>query len=110
MQRVLLSYTKYFNTKYEKTGHVFQGTYKANHIATEQQLTYLSAYIHRNPRELLNWRNKEHSYPWSSFRDYNSNRWGKTLSPEIVLDTFETFNDYKDFVKKSGAKEKFVSL
>src|SRR3989344_3364904 len=59
MQRVLTAYAKYFNTKYKHSGHVFQGTYKVNHVEDNDQLLYLSAYIHKNPQNYT-------SYPWSS--------------------------------------------
>ena len=55
MQRVLTSYSKYYNTKYEKSGHVFQGPYQVVHIADDPQLLHLSAYIHRNCREIPKW-------------------------------------------------------
>src|SRR3989344_4890227 len=64
------AYAKYFNTKYERVGHLFQGSYKSVHVGDNDQLLYLSAYIHRNPRELKDWKGKEFDYPWSSFQDY----------------------------------------
>jgi putative transposase len=106
MHRVSNAYGKYFNTKYDKTGHVFQGTYKAINITDDNYLSYLSAYIHRNPREIKKWRNKEHLYPWSSFGDYKENRWGILLKPEIILERYKDFEEYKQFVLESGAKEK----
>ena len=105
MQRVLNSYTKYFNTRHEQSGHLFQGPYRAVHIKDEGQLFYLSAYIHRNPRELPQWKNKEHHYPWSSYQDYiGTNRWGKLLAHELITEQFLN-NEYREFVEESGAKE-----
>ncbi len=105
MQRILNSYTKYFNTKYEKIGHLFQGPYKAVHISDNEQLLYLSTYIHRNPREIKEWKNKEEYYPWSSYQDYiNKNRWGELLKRDIVLSQFFNENSYIDYVKTSPAK------
>ena len=52
MQRILNAYTKYFNAKYKKTGHLFQGPFKAVHTESNEQLLHLSAYIHRNPERL----------------------------------------------------------
>src|SRR3989344_4244767 len=66
MQRVLTAYAKYANTKYKKVGHVFQGPYRIVHVEDNEQLIYLSAYVHRNPRDLEAWRGKEHQYRWSS--------------------------------------------
>ena len=47
-------YVMYFNKKYNRVGPLFQGVYKAVSIETDEQLLYLSAYIHRNPLELSN--------------------------------------------------------
>jgi putative transposase len=107
MQRVELAYTKYFNTKYEATGHVFQGRYKSVHVKDNRQLLYLSSYIHRNPHELKAWRGKEAEYPWSSLYDYvTANRWGGLLAQEIILDQFDGSknSNYADFVRSSTAK------
>ncbi|MBI3305989.1 transposase [Candidatus Nomurabacteria bacterium] len=105
MQRVLNSYTKYYNTKYNKSGHLFQGPYKAVHVKNNNQLLYLSAYIHRNPRELKEWQNKESSYPWSSYQDFvNKNRFEGLLVLDIISEQFENHKEYDDFVKTSPAK------
>jgi len=100
------SYGKYFNTKYQKVGHLFQGPFKAVHVEDNRQLLYLSAYIHRNPRELQDWNNKEISFPWSSYQDYaEKNRWGNLLKSEVILSQFSDKTEYKNFVETSGAKE-----
>ena len=105
MHRVQVSYSKYFNIKHENTGHHFQGQYKAVHVTDNDQLLYLSTYIHRNPREINSWRNREHSYPWSSFQDYlSSNRWGDLIKPDIILGQFKSPSEYKIFVGRSMAK------
>jgi putative transposase len=105
MQRVLNSYTKYFNAKYGKSGHLFQGPYGAVHIKNNEQLLYLSAYIHRNPRELKEWHNKEHQYMWSSYRDYiNVNRWEPLLKTDLIISQFRNNKEYIRFVETSGAK------
>lgn len=106
MQRILNSYTKYFNTKYEKVGHLFQGPYKAVYIKNNEQLLYLSTYIHRNQREIEEWKGKEDLYPWSSYQDYvNKNRWGNLLKSESILSQFPNKNEYLNFVKTSPAKD-----
>lgn len=105
MQRILISYTKYFNIKHEKVGHLFQGPYKIVHIENNEQLLYLSTYIHRNPREIKGWTNKEGDYPWSSYQDYvKENRWGKLLENNVILNQFSSKSEYHKFVKTSSAK------
>ena len=105
MQRILTAYTKYFNTKYGRSGHLFQGPFQIVHIKNNEQLLHLSAYIHRNPRELKQWKEKEHQYPWSSYQDYiKENRWNNILKPQIILEQFSNKREYKDFIKTSGTK------
>lgn len=107
MQRVQGAYTMYFNTKYKHSGHVFEGRFKMVHVESNRQLLYLSAYIHRNPRELAAWRGKEFEYPWSSLQDLTeASRWGGLLNADIIADQFETTknSNYADFVKTCTAK------
>jgi len=106
MHRVLLAYSKYFNLKYKRTGHLFESRFKAVHVTDNTQLLHLSAYIHKNPKEIKEWRGREYQYPWSSLSDYiGTNRWGNLLKPNIVLDQFPTENEYRKFVETSKAKE-----
>lgn len=107
-QRLGTAYTKYFNAKYGSSGHVFENRYKCKHVPTNEYLVHLSAYIHRNPRELSGWKGREDEYPWSSYRDYvKENRWGGLLAQEIILDQFEGTprSNYAGFVRSSPAKE-----
>lgn len=46
------SYTKYFNAKYARKGHLFRERYKAALVEKETHLLRLSAYIHLNPPRL----------------------------------------------------------
>lgn len=107
LQRVMVSYTMFCNTKYDGSGHVFQGRFNAKHIPDNEYLMHLSAYIHRNPRELKTWKGREAEYPWSSYQDYvKENRWGGLLAQEIILDQFAGTKEsnYADFIKTSPAK------
>ncbi|MEK7209554.1 MAG: transposase [Patescibacteria group bacterium] len=105
MQRIQNSYTKYFNTKYKKTGHLLQGPFQAVHIKSNNQLLHLSAYIHRNAREIPYWKGKEGGFPWSSYQDYiMTNRWSKLLENKVIMDQFINPNDYKKFTDKSSTK------
>jgi len=109
LQRVQEGYTKYFNTKYKTSGHLFQGPFRAVHIESNEHMLYASAYAHRNPRELPEWKDKEHLYPWSSYQDYvGTNRWGGLLEQEVIMSQFQNAPSlpasYKSFVESSGAK------
>jgi putative transposase len=111
MHRILTAYSKYFNAKYHKKGHVFEGPFKAVHTKNNIQLLHLSAYIHKNPKEIRGWENTYEKYPYSSYQDYiGLNRWGNFLSTEIVLKQFKDQAKYRDFVTTSTAKENLNNL
>lgn len=90
------SYTKYFNTKYQRVGPLFQGLFKALRVESDEQLIHLSRYIHLNPvtgfvvkpQELKN-------YKWSSYPNYL-----KDVKEEHkeVLNFFKLPKDYEKFV------------
>ncbi|MEK7090604.1 MAG: transposase [Patescibacteria group bacterium] len=111
LQRIEIAYTKYFNIKRDRSGYLLQGPFQSVHVNTNEQLLYLSAYIHRNPRELKVWANKELHYPWSSYQDtLVKNRWGQLLKHEIISAQFSGPKEYRNFVETSGAKEIFQGL
>jgi len=106
LQRIQNSYGKYFNTRYGKSGHVFQGVFRSVHIESNEQLLHTSAYIHKNPKEMAHTKLSLEEYPWSSYRDYvEKNRWGKLLEQTLILDQFKTKEEYRTFVRTSNAKE-----
>jgi putative transposase len=97
LHRIGTAYSMYFNKKYNQSGHVFQGKYKAKIIEDDNSLTRVSTYIHQNPWELK----LTHNYSWSSLQDYQENRWGALLQPSLVINRFESFRDYVDEVERT---------
>jgi len=74
MRGLNLSYTLYFNYKYDKVGHLWQDRFKSRLIQKDNYLLDCMAYIENNPlRASLTLEIKE--YPWSSygFRIANNN-------------------------------------
>jgi hypothetical protein len=49
MQNLALRYTSGINRKYRRTGHLFQGRYKAILLDADSYLLELVRYIHLNP-------------------------------------------------------------
>ncbi len=93
MRAVGGTYTKYFNTKYERVGHLFQGVYKASVISNDAYLLHISRYIHRNPEDYMN-------YPYSSLPYYLKDWKEDWVVPDKIYKlyewgTYESFlNDY----------------
>ncbi len=61
-----VGYVAYFNRKHRRSGHLFQGWFKAVVIDADEYLKHLSRYIHLNP---IRAGMVEHckDYPWSSY-------------------------------------------
>ncbi len=62
-------YTIYFNRRHKRSGHLFQGRYKAITVEKEAYLIPLSRYIHLNPVRARMVEEPE-QYRWSSYRGY----------------------------------------
>ncbi len=62
-------YTGYFNRKYERSGHLFQGRYKGIIIDKDSYLIPLSRYVHMNPVRARVAERPE-QYRWSSYSGY----------------------------------------
>lgn len=53
MNKLTTGYSMYFNKKYERTGSLFEGRFKAKHADSDEYLKYLFSYIHLNPTSLI---------------------------------------------------------
>ena len=49
MHHINGAYTSYYNKKHERSGHLFQGRYKAILVEADEYAKELSRYIHLNP-------------------------------------------------------------
>lgn len=107
MSRIGNSFTKYHNTRYERKGPLFEGSYNARLIDSDDYLLHASVYVHKNIGEIEKWRGREWKYPWSSLQDFiEENRWGDLLKRETILDHFESLSEYKKYVQEIKIKEK----
>lgn len=83
MLKVATSYSKLFNKKYSRVGSIFQDQFKAVRVESNEQLLYLSAYIHLNPKKtgigVIS------TYPYSSYQEYLSGE-GNTCSKDLLLE------------------------
>lgn len=93
------SYSKYFNTKNQRSGHLFQGRFKARHVEDDIQLKHLSRYIHLNPvASSVVSIGKLKDYRWSSYSEYLGITDQVISKPEEVLQLFHSVWDYEAFV------------
>jgi putative transposase len=69
MRHINGAYTNYFNVKRKRSGHLFQGRFKATLVEADVYATELSRYIHLNPVR-VRMVAKPEEYRWSSYRSY----------------------------------------
>lgn len=99
------SYAAYYNKKHRRSGHLFQGRYKAILIDTDEYLKQLSRYIHLNPVR-IKLVTKPAEYPWSSYPTFISGiKAPDWLETRWLLAYFgrrkkEAIKNYKSFVEE----------
>ncbi|MDO8451951.1 MAG: transposase [bacterium] len=92
------SYTKYFNTKTQRSGPLFQGPFKAVRVETDDQLLHVSRYIHLNPvTAYLVKIDKLDTYAWSSWSEYMGSNKEGFCDTEPVLSHFLSVEHYRQF-------------
>jgi len=111
IQKLGTGYASYFNRKYKRSGHLFQGRFHAVHIKTDEQLERVFIYIHTNPIAIIEskWKEKgiknraraKHflkNYRWSSYLDY------------IGKKNFSSVSERKFLLKTMGGEKRCRDL
>lgn len=116
MFKVNVGYAKYYNERYGRHGHLFQGKTKKIHIEREAHFLYILHYLHLNPLDYLpgakEWRERDKSaikkarealtyldgYRWSSYLDYC----GKKNFPSILTEDLfkDALGNYQEALKE----------
>lgn len=89
MQKVGFRYTQYCNRKLKRTGHLFQGRFKAILVDQNSYLLELVRYIHLNPLRVKLVDNPDH-YLWSSHMSYRNGVDTSWLTTDWVLAQFNS--------------------
>ena len=98
------AYTTYYNVKRRRSGHLFQGRYRALLVEMESYGQELSRYIHLNPFRAALVEAPE-DYPWSSYRVYiGLKRKPSWLETRLILSYFSSQErvaqrKYREFVE-----------
>jgi len=89
MQNLSFRYTRWANWRQGKSGHLFQGRYKAILVDTDAYLAELVRYVHLNPVR-ARMVSDPLEYPWSSHRCYSGLETIPWLATDLTLSTFST--------------------
>jgi REP element-mobilizing transposase RayT len=88
MRHINGAYTTYFNIKRNRSGHLFQGRYKAILVDIDEYAKELSRYIHLNPVRAKIVETPE-QYEWSSYKCYiGKQKPAKWLYRDFILGYF----------------------
>lgn len=112
MQKLLTGFAMFVNKRHERSGPLFEGRFKSEHVDTDNYFHYLYSYIHLNPLKILDPGWREHGlvsidkaaeylsrYPYSSYKDYL----GEDRPESKILDRAR----FPDFFQESGSFETF---
>jgi len=107
------NYTKYYNKKYEKKGHLFEERFKAILVEKQSYLLEMTRFVHRSVLKnntLLQLKD----YRWSSYLSYIKAEQDKNISSNIdceeVLNLLSPDSEnkpaaYQEFVEKASRQE-----
>ena len=120
MRQINANYSIYFNKKYKRVGHLWQGRFKSWYVTDEAYLYTLMLYIEQNPLK-SNMVNAVEEYPYSSahlFLDLNNtdeclkNVWttqnyeGDTEAIKAFLDSPVDTTQLQELKKASSLEKK----
>ena len=103
MKKLSTAYSMYINKKHDRTGELFESTFKSTCAINNNQTKYNFSYIHLNPVKLIDPLWKENgikdiektlkflnTYRWSSYHDYRGKKRpeNKIISPKDFPDYF----------------------
>ena len=105
MSRIGSSYAWWYNRKYQRSGHVFQGRYGSECVEDDKYLLTVIRYIHNNPVKAGMEKNPG-KYRWSSIHAYYSGREypQRLTEPEYILgiihqDLNEAIRGFQEFME-----------
>lgn len=96
MKRLLGGYTWYFNNKHKRNGSLFQGTFKAKYIDSNEYLLHLSAYVNLN-KQVHQLSGLTAKLSASSWDEYIEKILTSICNKNVILKQFNNVLEYKHF-------------
>lgn len=104
-QRVFNNYSRSFNKRYDRSGTLFQGRYKAVHVG-EDDVLHLCRYIHANP--VKHGVSSVEAWPYSNYHEWVGTRDGTLVDPAFVREHFPGEPDPEGLQRPLGSYGRFV--
>ena len=112
MHRINTRFSKQFNQRNKRTGHVFENRYKSMLVMDDAYLLSLLRYIHQNPVQAKICQ-KIQDYPWSSDRFYRRSEGDNLVDIDLILERFSVNRShavaaYVRFMEEAEAESEAV--
>lgn len=109
MHRINNKFSRTFNIKYKRTGHVFENRYKGILVIDDKYLLSLLRYVHQNP-VAAKICNRVKDYPWSSDGLYRNNVQDGIVNIDFILNIFsqnreDALRAYIDFMDENKRED-----
>ena len=105
IQSLNISYSSYFNKKYERVGHLFENRFRSHTIESESYLKNVVRYIHKNPENA-----GLKPYIWTSYYEYIMSKHNEICTTQQVIELFsnsvENFKMFHDVYEKNQDYDK----
>ncbi|MDL2283504.1 transposase [Odoribacter sp. OttesenSCG-928-G04] len=98
IKRITISYAKYFNHKYLRTGHLFEDRFKSEVIEENNHLIQCIRYILQNPLK-AGIISQCAMYKWSSYSSYYSKE-PDFIYSDIIKTIFEDILDFREYMNE----------
>ena len=98
-------YSKYFNTKLIRSGHLFENRFFSSEVENLSYFLQVCKYIHRNPEKAK--MDTTEKYKWSSYQEYVGNK-NKIIDKKVLLNYFD--NNIDKFKKYTLQNDDIESL
>jgi len=98
VQKLANSYVYYFNHKYNRSGHLFQGRFKSEPVNDDVYFKTVLRYILQNPEKV---HKNFATYEWNSYKELFASEKAQIITREYVLNLFDTNMQASNFISQT---------
>jgi len=116
MQSITVAHTRYYNYKYRRCGHVWQGRFMSPIVSEDDHLLTVMRYIEQNPLR-AKMVNRVEEYRWSSYRLNIRRKESKIIDREDCVvfkglgeNLFSRIDEYKRRMRKDIEKKQLDKI